>query len=248
LNQLKTLKTFIVTTFFLISSFGISEGQNTSEFGIMGGLNISDFNNLPDGLTSTSSTGFHFGGFMTFPLSSNFDIQPGIIYTQLGGTMNQSESGQDSVSNGTTSYLANINITQSIKITYGYLQFPVNLVHKFGEGWNVHFGAYLGFLLSDKEHIVQTTSIAIPGYPTQVSDTSGNTNAAVGDNRIEFGLDLGIGYTMNSGLGISFTYSFGFTNIIQAQSGYDPLSGQPITSPAFGSNVLYCFSISYLLR
>ena len=251
---MKKLKYFIISIGLLIPTIGFSQlnmsvpQPENLEFGIQGGLNISTLNNLPQGVTATSNTGFHIGAFMNFPMSRDFDMQIGFNYTQLGGTVTESESGYDSVSIGTTNALANISVTQSSKITYGYLEIPVNFVHKFGEGWNVHFGAYVGFLLSDKEQIAGTETIAVPGYGTQIARGDTSTNTTVGDNRIDFGINLGIGYTMQSGLGINFTYSFGLTNIVQAQSGFDAISGQSFSSPAFGSNVVYALTLSYLLR
>jgi hypothetical protein len=228
--------------------YAASSQPSTIDFGLMGGLNISNITNLPQGVTSTSNTGFHVGAFMNFQLSQNFDMQVGCMYTQLGGTMTESESGQDSVSNGTTSVLANVTVTQSNKITYSYLQFPVSLVHKFGEGWNVHFGAYVGVLLSDKEQIAESETISVPGMGNQVANADTAINTTVGDNRLDFGLNLGIGYRLQNGLGIDFTYSFGLTNIVQASSGTDPVSRQYYTTPAFGSNINYCFTLSYLLK
>ena len=200
----------------------------------MGGINLSDLGTLPVSFTSNSNTSYHVGGFLNIYLSRKFDLQPQFLYTNLGSTLTQSIPYQVSNSLG--------NLTTIYKITLSYIQVPINFVHKFGIGWDIHGGPYVGFLMSDKEQINQTFTL---GNQSFGFDTT--TNSTHGDYSVDVGLGIGIGYLMNSGLGFSLGYSFGITRTFEAQSGIDPNNGQSYYSPPFATNNWYYFSICYLL-
>jgi hypothetical protein len=200
----------------------------------MGGLNVSNLSNFPIAysITTTSNTGFHIGALVNVNLGSRFDFQAQVLYSQLGCTTSQ--SAPDSIA----------TFTQTDNMTLSYLLIPLYFNYKFKSGWNIHAGPYLSFLLTDKEALVQTYSA--PGYNTLELDSS--TNTTQGDNKFDIGFSIGMGYTMQNGLGFNFSYSTGLVNVSQAQTYTDPNSGQVIYQPAFGLNNWFSFSISYLFK
>jgi outer membrane protein with beta-barrel domain len=232
---MRKFKLLIVILIPLISFLNKSFAQET-QFGIMGGLNISNLSNIPIGLqiTSTSNTGFHIGAFANIPLGLRFDFQPQLLYSQLGGTFTQSWTDTGIVSGSTA------NVTSVTVITYSYFLIPLNFVYKFSKGWSIHAGPYISFLLTDKEENTETAEI--PGYQTLSQDTL--TNSTQGDNKFDLGYNIGIGYTLQNGLGFNFSYSSGIVNVIQSVTYTNPTYIQP----AFGLNNWFSFSISYLFR
>lgn len=228
---MKSIK--IIALIFFLSGNCFSQG---TEFGLMGGINLSDLGTLPATYTSNSTSGYHVGGYLNIYLGRKFDLQPQFLYSNLGCVLTQ--SGPYQIPN--TNIVG--NLTTVWNITLSYIQVPIVFVHKFGIGWNYHFGPYFGFLMTDKEHIDQTFT-----YGNQSQSGSQDTSSTSGDYKVDVGLTFGIGYQMQSGLGFSLGYSFGLTNTFEAQSYTDPNSGQVYSSPAFGTNSWYSFSISYLL-
>jgi len=230
LNRFKYIFVLLITAVSIINK---SSAQET-EFGLIGGLNVSDLGNIPVGfgITTSSNTGFHLGAFVNIPLSFRFDFQPQFLYSQLGSSL--TSVGYDST----------LTITQVNNITLSYIVIPLNFCYKFKGGWNIHAGPYISFLLSDKEYITQTVS----QYGSTVNGGDTTTNTTQGDNKFDLGFSLGIGYTMQNGLGFNFSYSTGLINVAQQQTYTDPSSGQTYTQPAFGLNNWYSFSISYLFR
>ena len=203
-------------------------------FGLMGGMTFSDLGTLPLTYTTNANTSYHIGLFANTYLSRKFDFQPQLLYTNLGTHLIQDIPYQVSNVQGT--------LTTNYDITLSYIQVPIVFVYRFGIGWNIHGGPYIGFLLTDKEQINQTFT-----YGTQSFSGDTSTNSTVGDYKIDVGVGIGIGYQMQSGLGFSLGYSFGLTNTFESQTGTDPNNGQQYSSPSFGTNKFFTFSISYLL-
>jgi hypothetical protein len=199
----------------------------------MGGMTFSDMGTLPATYTSSPSTGYHAGIFFNTYLGRKFDIQPQLLYTNLGATLTQSIPYQ----------LQNVEgwLTSISDIKLSYIQIPIVFVYRFRSEWNIHGGPYIGFLLADKEQILETFT-----YSSQSLSADTATNSTKGDYKIDVGLTLGIGYQLQSGIGLSLGYSFGLTNTFESQSGIDPNNGQNYHFPSFATNNFFTFSISYL--
>jgi hypothetical protein len=105
-----------------------SQSQNT-EFGLKGGLNISDLHsNATNDLNSRASV--YVGGFAHMHLSKYFAIQPELVYSCQGATLNA--DGGD------------------ITWRLNYINIPVLLQYMFCDGFRLQTGPQLGLLSSAK--------------------------------------------------------------------------------------------------
>jgi len=92
------------------------------EFGLKGGLN---FSTLGDSETREQlKLGLHVGGYMTVPVSHNFEIQPELLYSQQG----------------------EISDFEGATYRYDYINLPVIGKLYLTPSLNVQFGPQLGFL------------------------------------------------------------------------------------------------------
>ena len=125
----------ILTLITLITITSISAQK--ANFGLKGGLNITNFSG--DLKANSSKTGFNVGAFVAIKTSSQFIIQPELIYSTQGVT-----------DSGSTFNLGYINIP----VMFKYM--PVDKV-------SLDFGPQLGFMTSAD---VTTT---IPGSNTAIT-------------------------------------------------------------------------------
>lgn len=116
---------FKITTLAMVL-FTTMALQAQVSVGAKGGLNVSNLNGLDvDNYDSKALVGFHLGGFVTFNLGRNFAIQPELVYSTQGGTI---ESG---------------NISQDMKLNYFNIPVMVKLLTR--NGFYVEAGPQLGF-------------------------------------------------------------------------------------------------------
>jgi hypothetical protein len=121
------LLSMMVVSLITISSFAqISVGAK-------GGLNLSSLNGInADNYETKAKVGFHVGGFVTFNLGRNFAIQPELLYSTQGGTI---ESG---------------NITEDLKLNY--FNIPVMVKFLTNSGFYLEAGPQLGFRTGDVDY------------------------------------------------------------------------------------------------
>ncbi len=98
--------------------------------GAKGGLNVSNLSGVnADNYETKALIGFHAGGFVTFNIGRNFAIQPELVYSTQGGTI---ESG---------------NITEDLKMNY--FNIPVMVKFMTDKGFYIEAGPQLGFQSGD---------------------------------------------------------------------------------------------------
>lgn len=119
-------------------------------------------------------------------------------------------------------------------LSLSYLEIPIMANYQLESGLNFELGPYVGFLL------------AADAEGTDVKEFMEST---------DFGIGLGLGYRMESGLGFGARYSLGLATLNKEQTftiivGTDPNTGQPIvatvTQEAYGKNSVIGISVSYL--
>lgn len=120
---------FKALVFCAFIAFNLNAGAQVS-VGAKGGLNVSNLNGLDvDNYESKAMVGFHVGGFVTFNFGRNFAIQPEVVYSTQGGTI---ESG---------------NISQDMKLNYFNIPVMVKFLTK--KGFYLEAGPQLGFRTGD---------------------------------------------------------------------------------------------------
>lgn len=107
---------------FLGIAIAASSLTFAQQFGAKAGLNVSNVSNSE----LNSKAGFYAGVFMNAPLSSQFNIQPELLYNGLGAK----ESGY--------------------KLNLGYISVPVMFQYKATPEFFLEAGPQFGFLVSGK--------------------------------------------------------------------------------------------------
>ena len=110
------------------STFAVANAQVS--FGVKGGLNLSNVVG-DDAEGAKAKVGYHVGLLAGIPVTSNFSVQPELVYSAQGAKYE--EAGEDDV---------NLNS--------GYLNIPVLAKYSAASGFYGVTGPQLGFLLSAK--------------------------------------------------------------------------------------------------
>lgn len=166
-----------------------------TRFGLRGGVNLANLR-VKDITTGSGEridakhrTAFHAGVFVNFPIGSQFRLQPELSFSSQGGKL------QNPFGSGTTTHSEQ---------THHYIILPVNVQWQSPGGIFAEAGPQLGYLWS-----------------AAVKDAPGS--AASYDNKgtfdkIDFAWGAGLGYLSRIGLGLSFRYFWGRTNILKDNS------------------------------
>lgn len=149
---------------------------------------------------SKSRGGFQIAFLSQIPFSNNdiFFFQPEINYSAQG------EFDQPYATNGQQ---------EKQKVFLNYINVPLNFKVYFTDSEDEFFavgGPYIGFLISK--------SIELRDYPTEAENNKFNT--------FDFGLTLGVGFSLNRQLELSLRYSYGFAD----QVSNDPAKTKNSTS------------------
>jgi len=195
-------------------SFGIKAGYNNS--GVSGGEG-SEF--------TKRLSGFHVGGIADISLAENFSLQPQLLFIIKGA---KSEAFKETVGSAVVEFPAQ-------KLTFNYLELPVNFMYKHEVGAGSIFvgaGPYLGFGLSGKVKAGdEDADVKFDGKKS--SEIDANDDAAMHLKRIDAGANFLAGYELKNGLLFGVNYSLGLTNL-------DP-DGSKSKNNYFGVSVGYLF-------
>ncbi len=169
--------TFLSLSALLLFSFSIySQDRGSREIQFRLGINSASFS-TSEGNTGSVS-GINVGALIDFYSSDRWSFKTGLVYDQKGF-----EKG----------FITDLNtgISYNTSFKSNYLTVPVMANWHFGSNrnWYLHFGAYLGSLLS-------------------ANDTKFNTDAKPFFNSFDFGINYGIGYkfTISDKLKLALEY------------------------------------------
>jgi hypothetical protein len=152
-----------------------------SGFGIRGGANFFNFggNDVSEN-DYTNRIGFHAGIYASILGGGPISIEPGVYYS-IKGTQNDDAANTRAVLN--------------------YVDVPLILRLKFGDGFNVFGGPQVSFLTNSKFE----------------GDFGGST-VSIDTNNIkdtDAGLVFGLGYNLPKGINIQGSYDYGLTPIFK---------------------------------
>ena len=163
--------------FFLV----VFAAHAQSGFGIRGGVSMFNFGG--DDVSEndyTNRVGFHAGGYVSLLAGNVVSLEPGVYYS-VKGTQN------DDVINS--------------RAVLDYVDVPVLVRLKFGEGFNVFGGPQISFLTQSKfEGDFGGSTVSLD------TDSVKDTDA---------GLVVGVGYHLPKGLNIQGSYDYGMTPIFK---------------------------------
>jgi len=162
-------------------------------FGIKGGGNLANGSVTIRG-TSTDSKpviSFHVGAVLEAQLADRLYLEPNLLFSRKG---------------------ASIDMTSTIsqKVTYSYLELPVNVVYEVIDYLTIGGGPYLGYALGGKTTITDKTNNLEVSQDIKVEEG--------GMKRLDYGLNFTAGYEIIDGLTISANYSLGLVNIVDNNS------------------------------
>jgi hypothetical protein len=156
------------------------------------GLNLANLSSKSGGsaVSTDMNAGFHFGVVGQMCFGEKICFMPGLIYSMKGATQK---------GNGMTD-----------KININYLEIPLNIRYCFHgcneSGLFVFAGPYLGYALSGK----QTLDVTGSGSASESLKFGSDSNQV---KRMDFGVNIGVGYNLNSKMFISAQYGLGLSNI-----------------------------------
>jgi len=174
---------------------------NAQQFGVKAGVNFANMSgtyidkykdNDPDYETS-GRTGFHFGAVVEFELSDQIYLQPEILYSTQGF--------KQSTKLGTKT----IDFTQKMD----YLSIPVMFEYKISDEFSIQAGPQIAFLISSKFDWSEDMNDLFndDGFEADLDKRLEKTS-----NGMDFGINFGAEYTMDTGLFFNARYSLGLSN------------------------------------
>jgi opacity protein-like surface antigen len=195
------MKKLILSLAVLASAAGVANAQTGIKVGLKGGFNGSTFSGA-DSKGSEYKAGFAAGGFVNFGVSDNFSIQPELLYSQKGASI-------DGVpyASGTT-----VGTNGTYKSTLGYLDVPIMFRYNIGEdgkGFFVEVGPQGSFVLHRRDFTEDSGGKQVGSSATSTDDL----------NKVVLGYVGGLGYQITSGLQLGLRYTGDFTQVYKQQAG-----------------------------
>jgi hypothetical protein len=159
------------------------------KYGAKAGVNFATLNVDDDAIDTSIKTSFHVGGVAEIMISEKFYFQPELLFSSQGASYESSGFG----------------ITDG-KLIASYLNLP--LMGKFYpvEGFSIQAGPQVGLLLSAKDKY-------------EIMGVSQEEDVKDSFKSIDFGVNLGLGYALPSGLFIDARYNLGLSDINDSDGG-----------------------------
>ena len=189
------MKKLLLTAAIAVFTLSSVNAQDIT-FGAKAGINIANLDVTDANIDSRTS--LHLGVTAEFEISDTFSIQSELLYSLQGATQSNTEElpGFRSV------------IEQEWKLNY--IQIPIMAKFYVSEGLSLEAGPQIGFLASAEVDIDFTVTDLFDG--TSVSNSS-TVDVKDSFKSVDFGLNFGLGYKLDSGLNFALRYNLGLSNI-----------------------------------
>lgn len=187
---MKKLFFFSVFALFSIAALNAQEVN----FGAKAGVNFAsitgeDTDDL-DGRTS-----FHIGVVTEISVSEKFSVQPELLYSSQGATMEESYS-EDGYS---------VKVDGTVKLDY--INIPIIAKYYVAEGFSIEAGPQIGFLINSEMEVDATATG--DGMTESYSESEDLQDYVKGT---DIGLNFGLGYKLENGLNFGARYNLGLTD------------------------------------
>ncbi|QXP59127.1 porin family protein [Olleya sp. HaHaR_3_96] len=167
-------------------------------FGAKAGVNLATLTgDETDDLESR--TGFHVGVVAEMVISDKFSFQPELMYSAQGTKSSYSES--ETFNGFTSSYEGE----STLKLDY--INLPLMAKYYVAEGFSIEAGPQIGFLINSEEEYEYSETF------DGTTDTESGSDDLEDIKSIDFGLNFGIGYKLESGLNFGARYNLGLSNV-----------------------------------
>tara|TARA_Y100000385_G_C13063950_1_gene625787 strand:+ start:1044 stop:1655 length:612 start_codon:yes stop_codon:yes gene_type:complete len=181
---------------FLLGAFTTNAQEVT--FGAKAGLNISSFAG-DETEDYDSRTSFHLGATAEIAISDIFSVQPELLFSSQGIKTEFSEPGYSSEGS----------------IVTNYIHIPVMAKYYVTEGLSLEAGPQIGFLMSANSEGSSTVNGETESYDNDIKEDLSS---------LDFGLNIGAGYKLDSGLNFALRYNLGLSNIEDIDDDEDDFS------------------------
>lgn len=214
---------------FAQAKFGVKVGVNSTSAGI----HYDDSEEEKEERDALKSKlGLMVGLAAEFGFSDALSLQTGLNLTNKGYKFKYEESGESA----------------EMKTSVSYLEIPLNLAYNFS-GFQVHAGPYVGAGLFGKnkyEYNFGGETESGDGKYKFKNTVSESDLDNLGDDedylrRLDYGLNLGVGYRMGPAL-LTATYSWGIANTMPTYKGSNSDDDSKITNKGVGLAVTFFFN------
>lgn len=172
-----------------VLTFGVTSAQDVN-FGVKGGLNVTTLTGDIEDLDP--KIGFHVGGFAEIKLNEKFAIQPELLFSTQGAKAEYFDDfdGFD------------VKVEENLKLNY--INLPIMAKYFITEKFNIQAGPQVSFLMSAKNEVTYSFEGESDSEEFDIKD---DTKA------IDFGFNLGLGYSFTDKLFAEARYNFGLSSI-----------------------------------
>jgi len=185
--------------FAAIAVLGLSNiNAQDVKFGAKAGVNMATISGDDTGDTD-SRVLFHVGGVAEIMISEQFSIQPELLYSSQGAK----DSFEDEFGK------------EESTLTLDYINVPIMAKYYVADGLSIEAGPQIGFLINSESEY-EFVSNEFPEF-----NQSGKDDLKEFTSGIDFGVNFGIGYKLESGLNFGARYNLGLSNIYDGEGSED---------------------------
>ncbi len=168
------MKKLKISVIALLTVFAIQSAHAQVSIGIKGGLNFANVNTTSPSTAYNSRTGYHAGAFVLIKLAK-FGIQPEVIYSQQGTTVQFNGSNFDS--------------------NFSYLNIPIIAKLYVIGGFNLQAGPQFGFLMSATGPVNNNGTVTSQDIKSSLSGSDVSVAMGAGFD-IPFGMSIDARYNL----------------------------------------------------
>lgn len=216
-------KIFFLSAFILVYSLSQSQTISVNSGVIISNLYVTTKGNAQESWLKNykSKIGYSFGVSVNFETQKEgISIETGIQYANLGAVFNLLDNIKD---NGIDPIL-NIG-DETLKLNY--VTTPILIKFKLNEKLNFKIGPQVGYLFSNKYK----------------SDSDFTSSRKLSGKKLDFGVNAGLGYSVNSKVGLSLNIYNGFGKVEKIEC-----FGCSDNSEANSKNRYASLSVYYVLK
>lgn len=177
--------------------YGFRAGVNMANWKGDAASSLKDIVSVTNGaVVTTGRTGFHAGAYLSVPAGDIISIEPAVMFSQKGFTIN----GDLEVK-----ALNFLGAGARVQVQSSYIDIPVLIRARITEGLSVYGGPQVSYLVKNNLH----TDVNALGFSLVRKDLD-ITNQF---NRLDMGLSAGLGYKLPNGLNLNAGYDFGLSRV-----------------------------------
>ncbi|MFZ4784189.1 MAG: porin family protein [Flavobacteriales bacterium] len=216
------MKKNITLLMFAVAVFLVSNTSNAQlSYGGRLGLNLANISgDYEDSEAPGMLTSFYVGGALNYELSDKLFLAPELNFSVKGARSNYEST--------ITFFGVTTTTKVDVKSSMSYLEVPINIGFKFSDALSVKAGPYIGLLMSAKSKGTSEATIDGVTTTTDVDDDSKDGLAGT-----DFGVNVGLAYALESGLGFEARFSQGLSNIYDIDGLDDKFSNRVISIGVF---------------